>query len=282
MAERYGNTEISSGRDISEIKSTLNNLATRLERTQLQAVTPDRKSVQFNTTEPTKAYSRDPSPIAPTRNFDLITGQRLNTAAKYDVITGARLSENVTSRQGLEDVNDRQLQLRNRSPSPAYSYNERSNTPQGYNVRMNRDSFFTKSNNTRGEQYNRGGYNRSYGNQQYTPRGQYNNRQEGQNQQNNNNRGSYRGGPPRRGMQLYRGAPRYDQGGFRARQGTQRAITYPGYTETDTRNSGCRLCSNEEPCLPGQCWAASMTCYRCQNRGHLASRCTTKLDQPRT
>jgi len=34
MAERYGNSEISSGKDISEIKSTLNDLVTRLERTQ--------------------------------------------------------------------------------------------------------------------------------------------------------------------------------------------------------------------------------------------------------
>jgi len=31
MAERYGNTEISSGKDISEIYSTLNDLATQLE-----------------------------------------------------------------------------------------------------------------------------------------------------------------------------------------------------------------------------------------------------------
>jgi len=32
MAERYGNSEINSGKDISEIKLTLNNLATRLEK----------------------------------------------------------------------------------------------------------------------------------------------------------------------------------------------------------------------------------------------------------
>jgi len=51
MAERYGNSEINSGKDISEIKSTLNDLATRLERTQLRAVTPERKTVQFNTTK---------------------------------------------------------------------------------------------------------------------------------------------------------------------------------------------------------------------------------------
>jgi len=43
IAERYGNSEISSGKDISEIKSTLNDLATRLERTQLGAVTPEKK-----------------------------------------------------------------------------------------------------------------------------------------------------------------------------------------------------------------------------------------------
>jgi len=39
-AERYGN-------------STQNDLATRLERTQLRTVTPERRTVQFTTTEPT-------------------------------------------------------------------------------------------------------------------------------------------------------------------------------------------------------------------------------------
>jgi len=37
MAERYGNSKIRSGKDISEIKSTLNDLATCLERTELRA-----------------------------------------------------------------------------------------------------------------------------------------------------------------------------------------------------------------------------------------------------
>jgi len=62
----------------------------------------------------------------------------------------------------------------------------------------------------------------------------------------------------------------------------KKAITYPGYTEQAVRNSGCKTCSNDMPCTPGQCWAASMTCYRCRNRGHLASRCNTKLDSQRT
>jgi len=77
MAERYGNSEINSGKDISEIKSTLTDLTTRLKRTQLKAVTPERKTVQFNTTEPTKSYSRDILPVGPTRNFDPITGPTL-------------------------------------------------------------------------------------------------------------------------------------------------------------------------------------------------------------
>jgi len=47
MAERYGSSEISSGKDISKIKLTLNDLSTRLERTQLRAATPERKMVQF-------------------------------------------------------------------------------------------------------------------------------------------------------------------------------------------------------------------------------------------
>jgi len=45
MEERYSNTSLDSGKDISEIKSTLNDLATRLDRTQLRAVTPERRTV---------------------------------------------------------------------------------------------------------------------------------------------------------------------------------------------------------------------------------------------
>jgi len=292
MAERYENTEINSSKNISEIKSTLNDLATCLERTKLRAVMPERKTVQFASSEPTKTYSKNTSQAVPVRIFDPTTGQRLNTTAVYDVTTGARLNDRVTSSHRLDDGSERQMEFRDRSPSPANQYNERPNTSQGYNNRNNRDILSQRDNESGGmnrnntPQYNRGGYNRLYtpqrdGNQQYQARGQYNNRQGEQERQNYNNRGNYRGGPPRIGMQPYRGAPRDDQGGFKARQGTQRAITYPGYTENEPRNSGCRSGSNEVPCLPGQCWAASMTCYRCQNRGHLASRCTTRKDQPR-
>jgi len=34
----------------------------------------------------------------------------------------------------------------------------------------------------------------------------------------------------------------------------------------------CLSCSNDTQCAPGQCWAANMTCYKCQARGHLGSR----------
>jgi len=61
MAERYGNNT-DNGADISEIKSTLQDLATRLERTQLRDVTPERRSVRFTETPPTKTYTREPSP----------------------------------------------------------------------------------------------------------------------------------------------------------------------------------------------------------------------------
>jgi len=108
MAERYGNSEINSGKDISEIKSTLNDLATRLERIQLRAVTPERKTVQFTTTEPTKSYSRDTSPIRPTHNFDPITGQCLNNTPMYDITTGARLHDNTSSRPRQDNMSDRQ------------------------------------------------------------------------------------------------------------------------------------------------------------------------------
>jgi len=119
MAERYGNSEISSAKDISEIKSTLNNLATRLERTQLRAVTPERRTVQFTPTTPTKSYSQNTSPTAPIRNFDPITGQRLDIAPKYDLVTGARLYDSASYKQRQDSVKDKQVQ-RNRSPSPAY------------------------------------------------------------------------------------------------------------------------------------------------------------------
>jgi len=45
MAERYSNDTDKSGQDIAEIKSKLNDLATQLNRTQLSAVTPERRTV---------------------------------------------------------------------------------------------------------------------------------------------------------------------------------------------------------------------------------------------
>jgi len=41
MAERYTTSALYGEKDISEIKSTINDLATRLDRTQLRAVTPE-------------------------------------------------------------------------------------------------------------------------------------------------------------------------------------------------------------------------------------------------
>jgi len=43
MDERYGNTTLNSVKDIFEIKYTLKDLATRLDKTQLRAVTPEKK-----------------------------------------------------------------------------------------------------------------------------------------------------------------------------------------------------------------------------------------------
>jgi len=103
MAKRYGNTSENSGADISEIKLTLDDLASRLDRTQLRAVIPKQKSVQFTETVPTKTYSRDPSPAAPIRNYDAKTGQRLDSGPQYDVTTGERLKDNgAPSRQCQE------------------------------------------------------------------------------------------------------------------------------------------------------------------------------------
>jgi len=79
MSERYGNIK-NNGADISEIKSTLNDLETRLERTQLRAVTPERRSVQFTETPPTKTYTREPAPAPRAHKFDPETGRRLADA----------------------------------------------------------------------------------------------------------------------------------------------------------------------------------------------------------
>jgi len=69
ITKRYGNTTLKSEKDISEIKSTLNDLATRLDRTQLKAVTPEPRTVQFTESAPTNTYSRDTSPAAPIKQF---------------------------------------------------------------------------------------------------------------------------------------------------------------------------------------------------------------------
>jgi len=75
MAERYSSTSLDSGKNISEIKSTPNDLATRLERSQLKAGSPERKTVQFSEINPTRAYSSKMAPAAPIRNFNAQTGQ---------------------------------------------------------------------------------------------------------------------------------------------------------------------------------------------------------------
>jgi len=124
MAERYGNTSLDSGKDISEIKSPLNDLATRQNRTQLRPVTPERRTVQFTESAPAKTYSREPSPTAPIRNFDPITGQRLYNAPRYDVTTGERLPDSAPFRQRQESFQDKPPP-RNRSPSPSYNISGR-------------------------------------------------------------------------------------------------------------------------------------------------------------
>jgi len=120
MAERYSNDANNSGKNITEIKSTLNDLATQLNRTQLSAVTPERRIVQFTDTALTRTHPKEPSPAAPIRNNDPITGQRLHYTPIYDVTTGERLQSSTPSIQRQESTHNRPP-LRNRSPSPPYS-----------------------------------------------------------------------------------------------------------------------------------------------------------------
>jgi len=149
MAERYSNTSLDSGKDISEIKSTLNVLATRLDRTQLRAVTPEKRKVQFSPATPTQ-YPREPSPTAPIRNFDPITGQRLHNVPRYDVTTGERLPDSVPSRQRQKSFQDRPPP-RIRSPSPSYIILGRDNNDkQYYSQNYNRSS---SSNRGESQQY---------------------------------------------------------------------------------------------------------------------------------
>jgi len=132
MAERYSNTLLDSGKDIFEIKSTLNDLANWLDKTQLRAITPERKTFQFTESTRTRTYSREPLPTAPVRNFDPITGQRLNNAPVYDVITGEHLQSSTPPRQHQEGYQDLPP-YRNRSPSPYYNNTGQNHNEQNYN-----------------------------------------------------------------------------------------------------------------------------------------------------
>jgi len=147
MAERYSNTSLDSGKDISEIKSTLNDLATRIGRTQLRAVTPEHKTVQFTESVPTKIYFREPSPVTPIRNFDPITGERLHNTPRYDVTTGEHLPDSAPSRQRQESFQDRPPP-RIRSPSPSYNNSGRDNNNKQYNSQnYNRSSSSQRNDN---------------------------------------------------------------------------------------------------------------------------------------
>jgi len=109
MGERYSNDTNKSRQDIVEIKLKLNDLSTQLNKTQLSAVTPERRPVQFTDT----ALTRAPSPAAPIRNYDPLTGQRLYYTPIYDVTTGKCLQSGTPSRQRQERTHDRPP-LRNR------------------------------------------------------------------------------------------------------------------------------------------------------------------------
>jgi len=133
MAEKYSNDSVTSGKDIAEIKSTLNDLATQLNRTQLSAVTPERRTVQFTESAPTRTHPRKPSPAAPIRNYDPFTGQRLQYTPIYDVSTGKRLQSGSPSSQRQESTHNGPP-LRNKSPSPPYN-SSRCNTSTHNNSR---------------------------------------------------------------------------------------------------------------------------------------------------
>jgi len=141
MAERYSNDSVKSGKDIAEIKSTLNDLATQLNRTQLSAITPERRTVQFTDSAPTRAHPRELFLAVPIHNFDPFTGQRLNNKPIYDVTTGERLQSSTPFRQRQENSTGRPPP-RNRSPSLSYNnnYSGRDNNIPNNQIAYNKSS----------------------------------------------------------------------------------------------------------------------------------------------
>lgn len=230
MAERYGPVTPQTS-DLSEIKSTLNDLATRLERTQLRALTPERKTVQFE--KPTAQFSRSVSPdtAQQTRRsrYDVYTGELLNEGQpKFDPQTGQRIVEHrATSRPVYEDRSTSYTRI-DRSPSASYQRESNQNSSRGYN-----------------------NIQRSFNNDQGR---------------------SNRGGPPRRGMQPYRGVPRNNQGSYIQDQTFRRSTS-------SINSSGCSNCNNSDRCRQGQCWASDKTCYNCNRIGHLANKCRARNNQ---
>jgi len=111
MTEKYSNNSVKSGQDIAEIKSTLNDLATQLNRTQLSAVTSERRTVQFTDSVPTRTHPKEPSPAVPIQNFDPFTGQRLHNTPIYDVTSGERLQSSAPSRQQQYSFNSNHMWL---------------------------------------------------------------------------------------------------------------------------------------------------------------------------
>jgi len=166
IADRYSTNTDKSGQDIAEIKSKLNDLATQLNKTQVSAVTPERRTVQFTDTTLTRTHPREPSTAAPIQNYDPFTGQRLHYTPIYDVTTGERLQSSITSRQRQESSDDRPTP-RNRSPSPPYNNTGRKNSTHNNSGDYNRPSSSQRESNqghSRREytpQYNSIDYNRS-------------------------------------------------------------------------------------------------------------------------
>jgi len=139
MAEKYGNSEISSGKDISEIKATLNELTNQLDRSQLRAVTPERRTVQITNNALTRTHAREPLLTAPTYNYDPFMGQHLHPTPMYDVTMGERLHNGTSSNQRQESYQNIPT-LHNRSRSPPYNSTRRTNDTRYNNSDYNRPS----------------------------------------------------------------------------------------------------------------------------------------------
>jgi len=239
--------------DTARLQRQIEELSAKLEHTQMRVVSEQRpaKTVQFSRqdTEGATATQND-EPRGRSQGFAGSMGSNMtNEGQGFNGNRQRSNSAGSTARTPLMTAPTWQS-ADQRSEAPRYQNNRYEQGGQRSNQNDDKTQFF--------RQYGQGGQRSN----QVDDRVQFFRRDD---------RG-YNGGPPRRGMQpsFYSGSRGSMRGSFNRGGGRNSNFAQGGPQD------GCTKCQNPERCRPGECRAASASCYTCGMIGHFSSRCRNR------